>query len=211
MTVVVHSDIKVYSERFYEELRRKNYVTPTSYLELLKVYIEMMKVQQSILPIKIKKYTVGLQTLKDTNEEVAKLQAKIIEFQPILDKAAIDNEKMMIELEGKSKQANETELVVSKEAAEAQKTKDQVNEMRDSCQAELDQALPILEGAKDAVKKIDKNMINEMKALKQPPSLVQIVMGAVCVLFGEKEDWPSAQKLLGRMTFIADLLEFQVE
>ena len=32
-----------------------------------------MKVQQNILPIKIKKYTVGLQTLKETNEEVEKL------------------------------------------------------------------------------------------------------------------------------------------
>lgn len=41
-----------------------------------------------------------------------------------------------------------------------------------------------------------------MKALKTPPNLVQIVMCAVNLLFGEKEDWPSAQKLLGRMTFI---------
>ena len=44
--------------------------------------------------------------------------------------------------------------------------------MRDSCQAELDLALPILESAKEAVKKIDKNMINEMKSFKAPPLLV---------------------------------------
>lgn len=35
-------------------------------------------------------------------------------------------------------------------------------------------------------------MINEMKALKTPPALVMTVMSAVCLLFGEKEDWPSA-------------------
>jgi len=80
MTVIIHSDVKVFSDRFYDELRRKNYVTPTSYLELLKLYIDMMKLQQSQLPNKIKKYTVGLQTLKDTNDEVAKLQKTIIEF-----------------------------------------------------------------------------------------------------------------------------------
>lgn len=73
MAVIIHSDVKQFSERFYDELRRKNYVTPTSYLELLKLYIEMMKQQQNVLPNKIKKYTVGLQTLKETNEEVAKL------------------------------------------------------------------------------------------------------------------------------------------
>jgi dynein heavy chain len=35
-------------------------VTPTSYLELLKLYIEMMKYQQGVLPTRISKYTVGL-------------------------------------------------------------------------------------------------------------------------------------------------------
>lgn len=45
---------------------------------------------------------------------------------------------MMVELEGKSKEANATETIVSKEAGEAQKKKDEVNEMRDSCQSELD-------------------------------------------------------------------------
>jgi len=45
---------------------------------------------------------------------------------------------MMIDLEGKTKVANETEAVCSRDTAEAQKTRDEVNEMRDSCQAELD-------------------------------------------------------------------------
>lgn len=48
----------------------------------------MMKYQQGVLPAKIKKYTVGLETLKETNEEVAKLQQKIIEMQPQLEQFA---------------------------------------------------------------------------------------------------------------------------
>lgn len=43
MSVEIHSDVNDFSEKFYEELRRRNYVTPTSYLELLKLYIDMMK------------------------------------------------------------------------------------------------------------------------------------------------------------------------
>jgi dynein heavy chain len=38
----IHSDVIVKSDTYYEELRRKNYVTPTSYLELLKLYIDLM-------------------------------------------------------------------------------------------------------------------------------------------------------------------------
>lgn len=36
--------VKDFSDKYYDELRRRNYVTPTSYLELLKLYIDMMKV-----------------------------------------------------------------------------------------------------------------------------------------------------------------------
>jgi len=45
ISVNVHSDVKDFSDKFYDELRRRNYVTPTSYLELLKLYIDMMKTQ----------------------------------------------------------------------------------------------------------------------------------------------------------------------
>jgi dynein heavy chain len=99
MTVFIHNSVIDFSDKFYGELRRKNYVTPTSYLELLKLYIEMMKYQQGILPQKISKYTVGLETLKETNEEVSKLKQKIIEMQPKLEEFARETALMVVELE----------------------------------------------------------------------------------------------------------------
>lgn len=60
LSVTIHRSIFEYSDKFFNELKRKNFTTPTSYLELLKSYIEMLKIQQNILPLKIRKYTVGL-------------------------------------------------------------------------------------------------------------------------------------------------------
>ena len=211
LSVEVHNNVIETSDAFYEELRRRNYVTPTSYLELLKLYIDMMKVQQNILPLKIRKYTVGLQTLKETNEEVGKLQAKIIEFQPILEQSTRENAALMIELESKTKIANEAEAICSKEAAEAQVQRDEVNIIKDDCEKDLNEAMPILEQAQDAVKKLDKSAINEVKSFKQPPPLVQMVLGAVCLLLGEKEDWDSALKQLANMNFLGLLLGFNVD
>jgi dynein heavy chain len=57
--------------------------------------------------------------------------------------------------------------------------------------------MPILKKAQEAVKKINKDQITELKAFKSPSALVKLVMESCCLLFGEKEDWPSAQKLLG--------------
>lgn len=79
----------------------------------------MLKIQQNILPMKINKYTVGLGTLNETNEEVAKLQQKILEFKPILEQNAKENAALLIELEAKNKVANETASVCQKEANEA--------------------------------------------------------------------------------------------
>lgn len=43
LSMIIHEDVQDKSDEFYEELRRKNYVTPTSYLELMKLYVEMMQ------------------------------------------------------------------------------------------------------------------------------------------------------------------------
>ena len=41
--VKMHNSVIDKSEVFYDELKRRSYVTPTSYLELIKLYIELMK------------------------------------------------------------------------------------------------------------------------------------------------------------------------
>lgn len=38
----IHETVKEASEKFYNELRRRNYTTPTSYLDLIKTYIELL-------------------------------------------------------------------------------------------------------------------------------------------------------------------------
>ena len=79
-----------------------------------------------------------------------------MEFKPILEQSSKDNEVLMTELAEKSKVAEQTESVVSKEAAEAQVQRDEVNDLKTVCERELNQALPILRKAQQAVKKIDK-------------------------------------------------------
>jgi len=39
ITVFIHNSVTDYSEKYYNELRRRNYTTPTSYLELVKTFV----------------------------------------------------------------------------------------------------------------------------------------------------------------------------
>ena len=42
MCVEIHMSVTTMSNRFYDELKRRYYTTPTSYLELINLYLSML-------------------------------------------------------------------------------------------------------------------------------------------------------------------------
>ena len=42
------------------------------------------------------------------------------------------------------------------------------------------------------ISRLKRGDINEIRSLASPPELVKASMGAVCILFGHKEDWKSS-------------------
>lgn len=59
-SVTLHMSVREESEAFYDELRRNNYVTPTSYLALVKVFLSELNNQRAKIPVQIMKYENGL-------------------------------------------------------------------------------------------------------------------------------------------------------
>lgn len=60
-------------------------------------------------------------------------------------------------------------------------------------EADLREAKPELDAAKDALAKLDKNKVIELKTFSNPHESIVLVLEAVMVLFGEKTDWNSAR------------------
>jgi hypothetical protein len=57
--------------------------------------------------------------------------------------------------------------------------------------------VPILENAKRIVDSLDKNAIVEIKALNNPPPAVEMVMGCVMTMLGEKDiKWESIRNYI---------------
>jgi dynein heavy chain len=95
-------------------------------------------------------------------------------------------------------------------------------ELKATCKADLDTALPALNSAVDALKSLSKGDIGEIKAMKSPPKGVKLVMEAVCIMFDLKPDrvtsedgkskvndyWKPAQKLLSDMRFLQNCFEY---
>lgn len=107
MSVAIHNSVSNASDKFFNELRRKNYTTPTSYLDLIKTYIEMLKYQRGIVPVKIARYQGGLKRLGDTNVMVDAMKAELIILAPQIDQKTEETEKLMVVLAAKKVIADE--------------------------------------------------------------------------------------------------------
>ena len=90
MCTAMHDTVRVKSEQFLEEMRRHNYVTSTSYLELINVIIHVMQLQDKRINEKRTRLSIGLDKLKATKEIVSELQAKLAADKPVLEKTALE-------------------------------------------------------------------------------------------------------------------------
>lgn len=86
MCVFIHQSVERKSRDFYEELRRFNYVTPTSYLELLMSFNKLLQEKRSDLEGLRGRLSVGLEKLLNTANEVAVMKEELVNLQPILVK-----------------------------------------------------------------------------------------------------------------------------
>lgn len=58
------------SERYFERLRRHNYVTPTSYLELILTFKTLLNVKRNEVAMAKERYVVGLEKLDFASTQV---------------------------------------------------------------------------------------------------------------------------------------------
>ena len=202
----MHRIVEQETANYFTELKRYNYTTPTSYLELVKLYVDIWKKQQEKISSNERRYRIGLDKLRETEEIVAKLEGQLTEMQPVLAKAATDTATLLQQVTADQKDADAQAAVVEVDVAEANKVAASVKIIKDDCQADLDEAMPAYESAVKALATLDKKSVQEMKAFNNPPEMVKFTLEAVCILLDVKPDWGEAKKLLSQMDFM-DLLK----
>ncbi|EDV29711.1 uncharacterized protein TRIADDRAFT_18356 [Trichoplax adhaerens] len=208
MCVNVHSQVSEISNRYYEELRRHYYTTPTSYLELINSYLSMLEKKSKQLTNARKRVKNGLSKLLETNELVAKMESELTALEPELKQKSEHTEKLMEQLQEDQKKADTVRRVVLEDEAIAKQKAEHTSAIKEDAQRDLDEALPALEAAKEALKALDKSDIAEIRVFQSPPEMVLTVMEAVCVLLQVKPDWISAKQILNDAGFLKRLIDF---
>uniref|UniRef100_A0AAY4DWD2 AAA+ ATPase domain-containing protein n=1 Tax=Denticeps clupeoides TaxID=299321 RepID=A0AAY4DWD2_9TELE len=204
MCVEIHTSVSEMAERFYSELRRRYYTTPTSYLELINLYLAMLeeKRQQLVARDRVQN---GLTKLLETNKLVEKMKIELSESEPELEQNSNDVNALMEKL---SEDQEKVRRVVKEDEALAKVKAEDTQAIADDAQRDLDEALPALESANKALDALDKADISEIRVFTNPPYMVMTVMEAVCILLNCKADWASAKQVLGDPNFLKKLTDY---
>ncbi|TDH16419.1 hypothetical protein EPR50_G00020980 [Perca flavescens] len=208
MCVEIHVSVTDMAERFYSELRRRYYTTPTSYLELINLYLSMLDEKRQQLVLARDRVKNGLTKLLETNVLVDTMKVDLSALEPVLKQKSIDVDALMEKLAVDQESADKVRKVVTEDEALAKVKAEYTQEIAADAQRDLDEALPALEGANQALNSLDKADISEIKVFTKPPDMVMTVMEAVCILLSCKPDWPNAKQLLGDANFLKRLTDY---
>ncbi|XP_058967936.2 dynein axonemal heavy chain 6 [Pocillopora verrucosa] len=208
MCVEIHTSVSSMADRFYAELRRRYYTTPTSYLELINLYLSMLDDKRRQLIGARDRVKNGLKKLLETNDLVDNMQVELVALEPQLKQKSLDVEKLMDKLQTDQEEADKVRKVVSAEEEVAKGKADETQAIAAEAQKDLDEALPALDAANKALDSLDKSDISELRVFTSPPELVMTVMESICILLNSKPDWAAAKSLLGDAKFLTRLMEY---
>lgn len=222
MCMEFHTSTQNLSEEFYTRLNRQNYVTPTSYLELISTFQTLLEKKRTETSGAKQRYLTGLDQLKIAAEQIVVMQKNLEILQPQLK--AI-NETVAIQLEkvaAESDEAAKTREIVKRDEVNAEATANAAQSIKKECDERLEEAMPALNAALEALNTINSSDISNIKKIGRPPPALKLLLEAIAILkdikpdkvpnpagTGQIDDWDKPiQRMLAATNFLDTLKSF---
>ncbi|KAL9654899.1 hypothetical protein ABK040_008689 [Willaertia magna] len=222
--VYFHNTTIELSRKYREKMKRYNYVTPTTYLQLLKNFTELVRAKKKELNTLRGKFELGLRRIAETDKDVNIMQKELEVLQPTLIELSKQNEELSKKIEKESVIANEKAKKLAVEQEELNTRQEKNAEERKLCLEALERVEPIWAEAKKKVSEITSQQIAEVRGMGSPPEGVKMVLKAICILKGEKvkmaddgmgrktkDYWATSKEMMARAGFLKYIKEFDVE
>lgn len=223
MCQVFHSSTEMLTHEFYLRLKRRTYVTPTSYLEMISTFKQLLGRKRDEISKAKRRYEIGLEKLDFAAGQVSIMQADLQALQPQLVEAAANVQKILLQVEHESRDVSEVEAKVKADEDVAKRQAAAAQEIKDECDADLAGALPILNSALESLNTLTPADITLIKSMKTPPKGIKLVLEAVCIVKGVKPDrvpdptgsgkmiedyWGPSKRILADIKFLDSLINF---
>lgn len=217
-----YDESKKISLEYYNKYLKLTHTTPSAFIHMMQLYgVQMVNKQKTITESK-NKYLGGLKKLELAAVEVTQMQETLSTLRPQLELSAKKTEETMREIESENVSVENATIQVKRDEEIANKTAEIAASLKSECEADLAVAIPILEDAVAALNTLKPSDITLVKAMKNPPDTIKLVMAAVCVMLdvaaeriidpvtGRKsmDFWGPSKRVLGDMNFLQNLKDY---
>ncbi|XP_024883298.1 dynein heavy chain 7, axonemal-like [Temnothorax curvispinosus] len=220
--VQFHNSAKEMSLKYREMFGRSIHVTSSAFLHMLKLYMQLTSRKQEEIVATRNGYVAGLEKLELAAEQVEQMKATLTILKPQLELSAQQTVITMKEVENENITVERATIQVKQEEEIANKKAEIAGTLKTECEADLAVAIPILEDAVIALNTLKPTDITLVKAMKNPPDTIKLVMAAVCVMLGVPPDrsidpatgkkftdyWGPSKRILGDMNFLQNLKDY---
>jgi dynein heavy chain len=162
----IHKSVESASEKFRDELRRYNYLTPTSFLEFLSLFQNILIKKRFENSNNINRLEMGLKVLDFAGNKVEEIEKKIQEKQPILEKLTIELDSTIKDLEIKTVESNKTRAASTIIKEEAERINKEITLIDEKCEKELTQAEQDVKASLKKIDAITENQLREIGAVQ---------------------------------------------
>uniref|UniRef100_G3T3T9 Dynein axonemal heavy chain 6 n=1 Tax=Loxodonta africana TaxID=9785 RepID=G3T3T9_LOXAF len=207
MCVNVHLSVSQMAERYYTELRRRYYTTPTSYLELINLYLSMLNEKKKQLVLALGRVKNGLTKLLETNLLVDKMKLDLSALEPVLLTKSQDVEALMEKLAVDQESADQVRHIVQEDEAMAKIKLFPTRGIQDQSGKSSEGAGPKLRPGGISFNYLSPHELWE--CIYFVLVLLYYYAANLCLSF--RPDWPTAKQLLGDSNFLRRLLEYDKE
>lgn len=217
-----HNDAKINSLMYLKDNEIPMYVTNSAFLHTVKLYAHLITKKQEQIITSKNRYMIGLEQLEIAAKQVEKMSMTLTILKPELELSAQRTIKTMREVEHENLTVEKATILIKQEEGIANKKAEIAAVLKSECEADLAVAIPILEDAVLALNTLKPTDITLVKAMKNPPDTVKLVMAAVCVMLGITPDriidpisgkkitdyWGPSKRILGDMNFLQNLKDY---
>lgn len=210
MFVLMHDTTSQRSLQMQEQIHRYNYVTPSSYLDLVRGYRNMLTQKRDVIVSRRDKLSNGMSKLEETKLTVGQMTEELKIQDAKLQEKTAEVELATDSIHVRQRIAEEQQSLVASEKIKIEQTKRAALADQAEASADLERAMPGLLEAQAALDSLRKEDINEMKSYKTPAPMIRKVMEAVQVCLHRKLEWDEAKKSLSEPKFLENLKEYHV-
>ncbi|CAB3363479.1 Hypothetical predicted protein [Cloeon dipterum] len=194
-----------------------------AFLRLMHTFVRLHTASSGSISTHKGRYLSGLQKLEQAATQVTEMRKQLQLLRPQLVETSEETDRLMIKIEQDTVEVEARKEIVGSDEAKANEAAAAAQAIKDDCESDLAEAVPALEAALTALDTLKPSDITVVKAMKNPPPGVKLVLEAISVMKGVKPDrkphpsgsgkmiedfWAPSLRLIGEIKFLDSLKSY---